>query len=55
MIYDGRACCLPDLRGDGGFADPEQFRHHLQLGMARHFMPAWRKRDRPRGEPRFPT
>ena len=46
MIYDGHAYCFPNLGGDGGFADPEQFRRHLQLGMARHFMPAWRKRDR---------
>ena len=46
MIYDGHAYCFPNLRGDGGFADPKQFNRHLQLGMARHFMPAWRKRDR---------
>ena len=46
MIYDGHAYCFPDLRGDGGFADREQFRRHLQLGMARHFQPVWRKRDR---------
>ena len=46
MIYDGHAYCFPDLRGNGGFADPEQFRRHLQLGMARHFQPVWRKRDR---------
>ena len=46
MIYDGHAYCFPDLRGDGGFADPEQFRRHLQLGIARHFQPVWRKRDR---------
>ena len=46
MIYDGHAYCFPDLRGDGGFANPEQFRRHLQLGMARHFQPVWRKRDR---------
>ena len=46
MIYDGHAYCFPDLRGDGGFADREQFLRHLQLGMARHFQPVWRKRDR---------
>ena len=46
MIYDGHAYCFPDLRGNGGFADPDQFRKHLQLGMARHFQPVWRKRDR---------
>ena len=46
MIYDGHAYCFPDLRGDGGFEDPEQFRRHLQLGIARHFQPAWRKKDR---------
>ena len=46
MIYDGHAYCFPDLRGDGGFADPEQFRRHLQLGIARHFQPVWRTRDR---------
>ena len=46
MIYDGHAYCFPDLRGDGGFADPRQFQRHLQLGIARHFQPVWRKRDR---------
>ena len=46
MIYDGHAYCFPDLRGNGGFEDAEQFRRHLQLGMARHFQPVWRKRDR---------
>ena len=46
MIYDGHAYCFPDLRGDGGFADPQQFRRHLQLSIGRHFQPAWRKRDR---------
>ena len=46
MIYDGHAYCFADLRGDGGFDDPDQFRKHLQLGMARHFQPVWRKRDR---------
>ena len=46
MIYDGHAYCFPDQRGDGGFEDPNEFRRHLQLGMAAHFQPAWRARDR---------
>ena len=46
MIYDGHAYCFPDQRGDGGFDDPREFRRHLQLGMAAHFQPAWRARDR---------
>jgi predicted TIM-barrel fold metal-dependent hydrolase len=46
MVYDGHAYCFPDQRGDGGFADPDEFRRHLQLGMAGHFQPAWRVRDR---------
>ena len=46
MIYDGHAYCFPDLRGDGGFSDTDRFRKHLQLGIARHFQPVWRKRDR---------
>ena len=46
MIYDGHAYCFSDLRGDGGFADRRQFQRHLQLGIARHFQPVWRKRDR---------
>ena len=46
IIYDGHAYCFPDLRGDGGFADPTQFRRHVQLAIARHFQPVWRKRDR---------
>ena len=46
MIYDGHAYCFPDQRGDGGFADPDEFRRHLQLGMAGHFQPAWRVKDR---------
>ena len=45
MIYDGHAYCFPDVREDGGFADPDEFRRHLQLAMASHFQPAWRKRD----------
>ena len=50
MIYDGHAYCFPDLTKDGGFADPEQFKRHLQIAMARHFRPAWRKRDRALGD-----
>ena len=46
MIYDGHAYCFPDLRGDGGFADRQQFQRHLRLAMASHFQPVWRKRDR---------
>ncbi len=46
MIYDGHAYCFPDQRGDGGFADPNEFRRHLQLGMAGHFQSAWRVEDR---------
>ena len=46
MIYDGHAYCFPDQKGDGGFEDPEEFQRHLQLGMAGHFQPAWRVRDR---------
>ena len=46
MIYDGHAYCFPDQRGDGGFSDPQEFRRHLQLGMAGHFQPAWRVQDR---------
>ena len=46
MIYDGHAYCFPDQRGASGFADPDEFRRHLQLGMAGHFQPAWRAKDR---------
>ena len=46
MIYDGHAYCFPDLRGDGGFGDPDQFRRHMQLAIAHHFQPVWRERDR---------
>jgi predicted TIM-barrel fold metal-dependent hydrolase len=46
MIYDGHAYIFPDLKGDGGFEDRLEFQRHLQLAMATHFMPAWRKRDR---------
>ena len=45
MIYDGHAYCIPDLRGNGGFADAEQFRRHLQLAIATHFQPVWRAAD----------
>ncbi len=50
MIYDGHAYCFPDLRGDGGFDDRQQFQRHLQLAMARHYLPAWRSRDRAPGD-----
>ena len=50
MIYDGHAYCFPDLTKDGGFADSEQFKRHLQIAMARHFQPVWRKRDRAPGD-----
>ena len=46
MIYDGHAYCFPDLRGKAGFDEKDQFRKHLQLGIARHFQPVWRARDR---------
>ena len=46
MIYDGHAYIFPDLRGDGGFDDRDEFRRHLQLAIATHFMPARRTRDR---------
>ena len=46
MIYAGHAYCFPDLRGKAGFDDRDQFRKHLQLGIARHFQPVWRARDR---------
>ena len=48
MIYDGHAYCVPDLNGDGGFADPTEFRRHVRLagaGMG-HTRPLWRARDR---------
>ena len=50
MIYDGHAYCFPDLTKDGGFADPEQFKRHVQVSMAGHFQPVWRKRDRAPGD-----
>ena len=46
MIYDGHAYCFPDLTKDGGFADPEEFKRHIQVSMSGHFQPVWRKRDR---------
>ena len=46
MIYDGHAYCIPDLNGDVGFDDPDQFRRHLQLAIAQHFQPSLRKNDR---------
>jgi predicted TIM-barrel fold metal-dependent hydrolase len=46
VIYDGHAYCFPDQRGDGGFADRAEFQRNLQVGMAGHFQPAWRVRDR---------
>ena len=50
MIYDGHAYCFPDLRGDGGFDDRDEFLKHLQLGIASHFQPVWRSRDRLPGD-----
>ena len=46
MIYDGHAYCFPDQRGDGGFADADQFRRHIQLSIGHHLQPVWRSRDR---------
>ena len=46
MIYDGHAYIFPDMKGDGGFDDREEFQRHLQLAIATHFMPVWRTRDR---------
>ena len=45
MIFDGHAYCFPPMGGDGGFADAEDFRRHLQQAMATHFQPVWRARD----------
>ena len=45
MIFDGHAYCFPPMDGDGGFADQEDFRRHLQQAMAAHFQPVWRARD----------
>ena len=45
MIFDGHAYCFPSMGGDGGFADPEVFRRHLQQAMATHHQPVWRARD----------
>ena len=46
MIYGGHAYCFPKLTNDGGFADPEQFKRHLQAAVAGHFQPSWRKNGR---------
>ncbi len=46
MIFDGHAYCVPSLRGEGGFADPDQLRRHLQQAIATHYQPVWRLRDR---------
>ena len=46
MIYDGHAYIFPDMKGDGGFDDRDEFQRHLQLAIATHFMPVWRTRDR---------
>ena len=48
MIYDGHAYCFPDLRGNGGFADRDEFQRHVQLAVAGmgHSREPWRKRDR---------
>ena len=50
MIYDGHANCFLDLTKDGGFADPAQLKRHLQIAIARHFQPVWRKKDRAPGD-----
>ena len=43
MNYDGHAYCFPDLRSNGGFECRENFQRHLQLGIAQHFHPVWKK------------
>ena len=50
MIYDGHAYIFPDMKGDGGFDDRDEFQRHLQLAIATHFMPVWRRRDRAVGD-----
>ena len=50
MIYDGHAYIFPDMKGDGGFEDRDEFQRHLQLAIATHFMPVWRRRDRAAGD-----
>ncbi len=50
MIYDGHAYIFPDMKGDGGFEDRDEFQRHLQLAIASHFMPVWRRRDRVVGD-----
>ena len=47
MIYDAHAYSFPDLSKDGGFADPAQFKRHLQIAMGRHF-PACLAQEGPR-------
>ena len=47
MIYDGHAYIFPDVRGDGGFDDPREFKRHLQLAIATHFMPRAGRPARP--------
>ena len=46
MIYDGHLYCFPDLQGNAGWADRDEFMRHLQLATARHFQPAFRAGDR---------
>ena len=50
MIFDGHAYCFPSLRGAGGFADPDEFRRHLQKSIGTHHQPVWRSRDRDPGD-----
>lgn len=50
MIFDAHAYCFPPLDGDGGFADPDEFRRHLQYATAHHAQPAWRASDRKIGD-----
>ncbi|MCH8206077.1 MAG: amidohydrolase family protein [Chloroflexi bacterium] len=46
MIYDGHAYSFPDLRGNGGWTDRDEYMRHLQLAVAVHFQPAFRAKDR---------
>ena len=46
MIYEGHAYCFPDLRGNAGWTDRQEYMRHLQLAVAVHFQPAFRARDR---------
>ena len=50
LIFDAHAYCFPPLGGDGGFADAEEFRRHLQFATAHHPQPAWRVIDRKPGD-----